>query len=131
MQQLASLIQGHGGILGEQSMRGRKPLLAPIKGQKEGYLAILEFTLNAEHVAELESACKANSHILRSLLAQQERKKESKAQAVPALAQATGEKIRPEEKLQINETPIEPKKEEKIDLQGIDEKLEEIFKETP
>jgi ribosomal protein S6 len=143
IQQTASLIQGHGGILGDQGMKGKKPLLSPIKGHKEGYLAILEFTLNAEHTAELESASKENPHILRFLLIQKEHKKAPKVQTVPALAQTT--EGLPAEKAQLkekdlaeeslihqpaNESPEKLKEEEKIDLQGIDEKLEEIFKET-
>ena len=111
MQQLASLVQEKGGILGEQQMLGKRPLLAPIKSQKEGFLASLAFTVSPEYLGELEAQYKGNSRVLRSLLAQLKQQTET-------------------EGTQETQQQREPRKEEKIDLKDIDEKLEEIFKES-
>ena len=124
MQQLASLVQEKGGILGEQQMLGKRPLLAPIKSQKEGFLASLAFTVSPEYLGELEAQYKGNSRVLRSLLAQRVRKS-AKAGRVPQLKQQTET-----EGTQETQQQREPRKEEKIDLKDIDEKLEEIFKES-
>src|SRR3989338_8157742 len=122
MQQLASLVQEKGGILGEQQMLGKRPLLAPIKSQKEGFLASLAFTVSPEYLGELEAQYKGNSQVLRSLLAQRVRKS-ARAGRVPQLKQKTSEVPQGQaetEGTQETQQQKEPRKEEKIDLKDID-----------
>ena len=112
-QQFVSFVQELGGILENQRLLGKKPLLAPIQGNKEGYLSTVTFSLNEENLPALEKKCKETSHILRFLLVRKEKQARkariaSMPETIPAPAQ---------------------KKEGKIDLKDIDEKLEEIFKE--
>ena len=112
-QQFVSFVQEQGGILENQHLLGKKPLLAPIRGDKEGYLSTVTFSLNQENLPALEKKCKETSQILRFLLARKEK------QAKKAKIALTPETI-PAPTL---------KKEDKIDLKDIDEKLEETFKE--
>lgn len=112
-QRFVSFVQEQGGILENQRLLGKKPLLAPIRDSKEGYLATISFSLNEENLPILEKKCKETENILRFLVMRQAKRAKKMRHApapasVPVLAQ---------------------KKEEKIDLKDIDEKLEEIFKE--
>lgn len=112
-QQFVSFIQEQGGILQDQHLLGKKPLLAPIADSKEGYLATITFSLNEENLPALEKKCRETRQILRSFVARQAKKarKLKIAHVSSTIPTATLQK------------------EEKIDLKGIDEKLEEIFKE--
>ena len=135
LQKLASLIQEKGGILGDQQIRGKRPLLAPIKKQKEGYLVTLAFTLAPEQLEGFEKECKENQHILRFLIAKQAKKRFKGGPRItlkqPLIANALSQP-KPKEKIPATiASSVEEKREEKIDLKDIDEKLEEIFKETP
>ncbi|KKW36940.1 MAG: hypothetical protein UY82_C0007G0008 [Candidatus Uhrbacteria bacterium GW2011_GWC2_53_7] len=76
---------------------------------------LIAFSLSEDKLPTLEKECRGGEQILRFSLARQ-MKKAKKAQAAPAPVPAS---------LPTSEV----KKEEKIDLADIDEKLEEIFKE--
>ena len=116
---IVSFIQGKGGILLNQEIRGKRALLSPIKGRKEGNLAALKFTIDASHIEEFEKHLKENQNILRFLcLVSVSRKVKAKT---PHLA------------LPTESLPMMPKEQaegegQKIDLGDIDKKLEEIFK---
>ena len=112
-QQFVSFVQEQGGILADQRLLGKKPLLAPIQHAKEGYLAVITFSLNEENLSSLEKKCKETQQILRFFIVKQAKRIVKKTRMFPV----------PE----IAASPVE-KKEEKVDLQDIDEKLEEIFK---
>ena len=113
-------LQGKGGIMLSQDVKGKKALLAPIKKHKEGILAMLKFTMDASHMQDLEKYLKENAQVLRSLcLISISRKVKYKTpHLVPSLASVL---------------PALGKQEEtatqKIDLGEIDKKLEEIFKQ--
>lgn len=123
VQELASLVQGEGGILDEQNVLGKKTLLAPIRNHKEGYVALLSFNLNQEKLPNLEKNLRDRQQILRYLLLLKQPRKMARAQDRPAPKRLETQKELGEE------TRAEPKKEEKIELKDIDEKLREIFKE--
>jgi len=112
-QQFVSFVQEQGGILENQRLLGKRPLLAPIQDNKEGYLSTVTFSLNEENLPALEKKCKETSQILRFFLARKEKKtKKARIASTPEIIPAPTQK-----------------KEDKIDLKDIDEKLEEIFKE--
>ncbi len=113
-QQFVSFVQEQGGILENQHLLGKRPLLAPIQDSKEGYLATIIFSLNEANLPVLEKKCRETRQILRFFVVRQVKKaKKTRVAPVPPIA------------------PIGIKqKEEKIDLKDIDEKLEEIFKES-
>lgn len=111
-QKLVSFIQEQGGILEDQRLLGKKPLLAPVRGIKEGHLATIVFSLAEEKLQAIKETCNESGHILRFLL--MKRVRHAKKVKTPLAAAPT---------------PIaEQKREEKVDLKNIDEKLEEIFR---
>lgn len=114
-QQFVSFVQEQGGILEDQRLLGKKPLLAPIRHAKEGYLAVITFSLGDEKLSIVERKCKETPHMLRFFIVKQAKRMIKKARVTPTPAIATA--------------PAQ-KKEEKIDFKDIDEKLEEIFKEV-
>ena len=115
-QKFVSFVQEQGGILQDQRLLGKRPLLAPIRNSKEGYLAIITFSLSEEKLPNLEAKCKETEPIIRFFLMRQvKRVKKARPRSMPI----------PE----IAAAPTQ-RKEEKADLKDIDEKLEEIFKES-
>lgn len=114
-QQFVSFVQEQGGILGDQRLLGKKPLLAPIRHAKEGYLAVITFSLNEEKLPNVEKKCKETPQILRFFIVKQVKRAIKKARIAPTPEIAA---------------PPAQRKDEKLDLQDIDKKLEEIFKES-
>jgi len=114
-QQFVSFVQEQGGILTDQRLLGKKPLLAPIRHAKEGYLALITFSLSEENLPNVEKKCKETQQILRFFIVQQTKRviKKTRATPTPELTVAAASQ-----------------KEAKTDLKDIDEKLEEIFKES-
>ncbi|MDO8474241.1 MAG: 30S ribosomal protein S6 [bacterium] len=130
VESVVSLIQGKGGILLSQDIKGKKALLAPIKNHKEGTVAMLKFTIDASHMQDLEKHLKENTKILRFLcLISISRKTKNKTpHLVPSLGFLGTESSGRMSALRI---PQEQKETEtrSIDLGEIDKKLEEIFKQ--
>jgi len=114
-QQFVSFVQEQGGILADQRLLGKKPLLAPIRHAKEGYLAQITFSLNEENLPNLEKKCKETQQILRFFIVKPVKRVIQKARALPTPEIAAAPALQ---------------KEAKADLKDIDEKLEEIFKES-
>ena len=113
-QRLVSFVQDQGGILENQRILGKRPLLAPIQKSKEGYLAAISCSVNEEKLPVLEKECAAQEHLLRFMITKQQKRK-AKAASSPAPVRAREQ---------------EQQQEEKVDLADIDQKLEEIFKES-
>jgi ribosomal protein S6 len=129
LEEIISLVQGKGGILLNQEIRGKRALLSPIKNHKEGNLAALKFTTDASTIEEVKKHLKENQNILRFLcLVSVSRKVKAKT---PHLfePEPQSRRLAP----QIGSLPAMPKERtgeetRSIDLGDIDKKLEEIFK---
>jgi ribosomal protein S6 len=120
LESIVSFVQGTGGILLSQDRKGKKALLAPIKGNKEGIVTVLKFAMDASHMQGLEKYLKENTKILRFLcLISIARKGRDKT---PHLVPSLGSAPQAPQELQEAKTNI-------IDLAEIDKKLEEIFKQ--
>ena len=115
VQQIAATIQDKGGMLGRQDVKGKKPLLAPIKRHKEAYLGILGFSLSEDQALQIEKVLEERNGLLRSMLLYVPARKKP---AVPHFAKVAAERI-PEP---IAEQP-------KVETEDIDKQLEEIFKD--
>lgn len=126
---IVSFIQGKGGILLNQEIRGKRALLSPIKGRKEGNLAALKFTTDPSNIEELEKRLKESQNILRFLcLVSVSRKIKTKT---PHLFEPEPQSRRlalPTESLPMMTRERAEGESQKIDLGDIDKKLEEIFK---
>jgi len=108
---IISFIQNEGGVLIENVNPVNKLLSYPVKKQIQAYLAVLDFQLNPEKLAELEKKIKAETQILRYLILIKPKLKEIKAvlrKFVPKKA--------PERKVELKE--IEKKLEEILGQEG-------------
>ncbi|MGC2192358.1 MAG: 30S ribosomal protein S6 [Candidatus Dormiibacterota bacterium] len=68
MDEVASLIAGHGGEMTKSSLWGRRRLAYPIAGFNDGYYALKELTLPAEKVRELERQLRLDERVIRHLV---------------------------------------------------------------
>ncbi len=68
MDEVASLIAGHGGEMTKSSLWGRRRLAYPIAGFNDGYYALKELTLPAEKVRELERQLRLDERVIRQLI---------------------------------------------------------------
>ena len=130
IESVVSLLQGRGGILLSQDIKGKKALLAPIKNHKEGIVMVLKFTMDASRMQDLEKYLKENIQILRflCLISISRKSKDKTPHLVPSLGSALQ---KPREQAFGSETQArrgEPEA-KPIDLGEIDKKLEEIFKQ--
>jgi len=111
-EKIVSLIQEEGGVLVEGKLPFKKKLAYPVKKQSQAYLAVINFQLLPEKLADLEKKIKAENQVLRYLVLVKPPVRETKITRVFK---------RPE---------IEkPKKEKKVELKEIEKKLEEILNE--
>lgn len=125
-----SFLQDKGGILMSQDVKGKKALLAPIKGHKEGIVATLKFAMDASHMQDLEKYLKENTTILRflCLISISRKVKYKTPHLVPSLS-STPQAPREQTFASETQTPREETETRAIDLGEIDKKLEEIFKQ--
>ena len=103
----ADLIRKEGGIAAEMRNPFRRKLAFAIKKEGEAFLASIDFYFDPEKIRELSEKIKSEDKVLRTLLF---KKKEFKKIELPKI--------------------LEIKKEEKVDLEEIEKKLEEILGEA-
>ncbi|MFH1462117.1 MAG: 30S ribosomal protein S6 [bacterium] len=107
--------QEEGSLVGEGSFL-RKKLAYPIKKRTQAYLAVLNFQLNPEKVANLEKNLKSEKQILRYLIIIKKKiKAGQKAPRTPLL----------HKKPLVSK--IKKPEEKKIELKEIEKKLDEIL----
>lgn len=111
-------VQEEKGILGEINKPIKKILAYPIKKSGQAYLGYLKFQIDAEKITNLEKKLKAEEKIIRYLTLAKKLRKIEKAPRRMAK-----KFISPIIKAGV------PKK-EKAELETIEQKLEEILKET-
>lgn len=68
MDEVASMIAGHGGEMTKSSLWGRRRLAYPIAGYNDGYYALKEIALPAEKVRELERQLRLDERVIRHLI---------------------------------------------------------------
>ncbi len=105
-EKIATLITEEGGILHEFNLPKKVRLAFPIKKQQEGFLGDLTFFLPAHKLALVKEKIKQEPSLMRFLIL----KKRS-------------------EKPMVTVEEVLPKKEEKVSLEELDQKLKEILKD--
>jgi ribosomal protein S6 len=103
-QKIENMIQDIGGIFWFREKIVKKNLAYPIKKQFEAYLASVQFFLKPQKIKEVEKKLKKESQILRYLIVTRQMKKGE-------VQKATGAE----------------RKEEKVELEKLEKKLEEIL----
>ncbi|PIP25128.1 MAG: hypothetical protein COX34_00360 [Candidatus Nealsonbacteria bacterium CG23_combo_of_CG06-09_8_20_14_all_36_12] len=112
-EKINSFIQKEEGILDKEANPLKLKLALPIKKERQAYLLTLNFYLDLGKLENLEKKLKSTPEILRFLV---QRKKLEIA------------KILPEKPLLKIKKPLKPR-EEKVELEEIEKKLEEILGE--
>jgi small subunit ribosomal protein S6 len=109
---IISLIQKEEGILVEEKPFFKKKLAYPVKKQRQAYLATIFFQISPEKIEVLEKFLKQDKDFLRYLI----------------LIKMPAKKVKPSRSLKKPDL-IKAKKEKKVDLDKIGQKLEEILNE--
>ena len=110
-------INGLGGNVKKEIAWEKRKLAYPIKKHLSGFYVIFEFELESEKIEELQKQLRLDENILRSLIINKEGIKEERHRMRPVKPKAFVP-ARPEEA-----------KGEKVKIEELDKKLEEILKE--
>lgn len=111
---IISFMQEDEGILVKENWPFRKKLAYPVKKQSQAYLAVLEFQLEPEKLANLEKKLKLENQILRYLMLFKPPVKKTEITSLTRKSIVITEKL---------------EKEKKVELKEIEKKLEEILNE--
>ncbi|MDP4007248.1 MAG: 30S ribosomal protein S6 [bacterium] len=109
-----SMLQDAGALLLGQESKGKRPLRTSIKKQQEAELAVLKFTLDPAKLGDVEQNLRTKENILRFMM----------LSYLPR-------KARERTLLKTVSAPLiqETTEEQKVEIEDIDKKLEEIFKD--
>lgn len=115
--EVASILQDQGALLLSQDMKGKRTLPSPVKNQGIVELAVLKFSLDPAKLETVEKDLRTRDSILRFFMLSYlpRRARGNRVMAKTAAA------VVPERQ----ET-----EEEKVEIEDIDKRLEEIFKQT-
>ena len=117
--QISTCIEEQKGTIKHLQEPRKHKLAYAIKKEKNAYFGWTTFHLLPEHLAELEKKLKTNTSILRYLLIEEETWLKARTFRAPSMKP---------ELLKMNHIPRETEKfEEKLDLEALDKKLEEIL----
>lgn len=109
-EKIKSFIQEEEGAIKKTTEPSKTKLGYPIKEKWQGFLTVLNFSLNPEKIANLEKKLKAENQILRYMILNKD---------IPEKI-LRSKRTRPE---------LKTKESEKVELKEIDKKIEEILKE--
>lgn len=101
----------------EEKFIEKKKFAYLVKKENEGFLGIINFSLNPQKIGKLEKEIAENKNILRAMI---ERKKKITKQG-----RTRKDKTKPEKPLETKRPIIKKKK---VKIEKLDEKLEEILK---
>ncbi|MBI3290658.1 30S ribosomal protein S6 [Candidatus Falkowbacteria bacterium] len=121
-----NLIAKFGGEIKSEDSLGKKKLAYPVKGDHQGYYLIYQFDMDGNNLAELNKNLKLTNEILRHVIVKKELKPSRPIRKAVNRIGITEEKsVRP--KIQAKEDKPENKDDNKIKLEDLDEKLDEIL----
>ncbi len=66
--EIAELIKSHGGEIAKTEFCGLRTLAYPIKKSRKGYYVLLNISLPAENIGELERLFRLHEDVIRSLI---------------------------------------------------------------
>ncbi|OGZ34726.1 MAG: 30S ribosomal protein S6 [Candidatus Portnoybacteria bacterium RBG_19FT_COMBO_36_7] len=116
-----SFINDLGGEIKNEKLGEKRRLAYPIKKQGYGFYVTVEFNIDPEKVIELDKKIRLQSNILRHLLINKDEIKETPRRiSIPRP---------PKEKIGIGARPESETPEEKVKIEELDKKLEEILEE--
>jgi small subunit ribosomal protein S6 len=114
-----------GASIKKETAWEKRKLAYPIKKQTAGFYFILEMDLEPEKIAELKNYLKLNNDVLREMIIDTSRIKPSKARTRISKPKT----VAPIETISSTATSEKPVKKEKVKIEELDKKLEELLKE--
>ncbi len=117
---ITTLIEGAGGMIRHAEEPRKRKLAYPVKKEVNAYFGWTTFAISPENLAALKKKIVSEEKILRHLLVEEEI--ETKPQFIRPFP-VRHQPVRPS----VAPHPAEPKLEEKLDLEALDKKLEEIL----
>ena len=108
---ISEAVQKLGGIVEQQELQKKIILAYPVQQQREAYQALVRFVMNPKDVEAVQKQVQAQKEVLRSLVSVAPKR----VVEIPTLAKASTK-------------TAEVAEEEKMSIEDIDKKLEEIFK---
>ena len=117
---IRNFIIGAGGNIKKENIWEKRRLAYAIKKQAYAHYAFFEFDLTAEKIEELQKMLNLNQDILRLLIINKRGVKEEKPRLRPT---------RPKASVPAPSVRIEEARGEKVKIEELDKKLEEILKE--
>lgn len=119
-EKITGLIEGEGGAIRKSETPKRRQLAYPIKKERQGYFGWVTFNLSSNSLKGLEKKLDTLKEILRYLLTEAEIEKNTSSFFRPMGNMGAGKTPR--------STPREAEKiDEKLDLEALDKRLEEIL----
>jgi len=130
MSKIEKIITDNEGTITSQAYWGKKKLAYEIKGNAYGYYGLLEFDLEGKLLAKIDQNLRLSTEVLRHQIiikktkSQEKIAKDEKIRAKIDSKKAEAEKKQTENTLAAS---MPAKKETKVDLKDLDEKLEDII----
>lgn len=130
---VAGQIKENGGEITKDENLGKQKFAYPVKGQSHGYYFLYEFDLPKAHLAKVNRAIQLMPEVVRFLIVKKKVKTEEEIAAEKALQEKLAKKKEKEiEKMkeakeEAKEKPAKDKGKEKISLEDLDKKLDEIL----
>jgi small subunit ribosomal protein S6 len=130
LEKVSSLITAEGGEFVESKSPTRKRLGYPIKHERQAWFSVINFEMEPEKLEGLKNQLKDLPEILRFMVVNQKPVSEA-METIDELIKEPGIKTEtePTQKI-IEELPTKQTKEEKVELEDIDKKLQEILGEN-
>ena len=129
-EKISSLIKKFEGEISYEDNFGKKKLAYPIKNNHQGYYLISEFDLEGSKLKDLEKNIGLTNEVLRHIIV----KKELQPAGMRVVPTLNMDEIKFEPRPKTPETKVEPKpiidqekEKDKLKLEDLDEKLDEIL----
>lgn len=116
-----SFINAKGGEIRNERLDEKRRLAYPIKKQGFGFFVTVEFNLEPEHVEEIEKEIRLEQNVLRHLLIVKDK--------IVMSSRPASRVIKTREPKVSAEKPVLSAPKEKVKIEEIDKKLEELLEE--
>jgi small subunit ribosomal protein S6 len=130
-QKVAELIKTHGGTITKEQDLDKQKFAYPIKNQSHGYYFLYEFDLPTDKLLGLNRILQLTNEVLRFIVVKKQIKSEEQLQEQARIQEKIAKK---REKAKTEEVKVgkiaKEKTKEKISLEDLDKKLDEILDET-
>jgi len=113
------LVEKHGGKINFEDSLGKKKLAYPINNIRNGYYLVYEFDIEPSNIVNLDRDLTLTAEVVRHQIV-------SKKLKSPTMVKITEEKIK-KEKVEIEKKEKAQADKEKIKLEDLDKKLDEIL----